>query len=716
MSDLFMGSTIAGCRLDAVAGRGGMGVVYRATQLALDRLVALKAMAPQLAEDADYRERFQRESHIAASIDHPNVIPVYEAGELDGTLYLIMRWVDGTDLRALLTSSGALPPQRAVRLLRPVASALAAAHRRGLVHRDIKPANVLIARGDGEEDEHVYLTDFGIARRTDGESAMTRTGVLVGTLDYTAPERIEGGKGNAASDIYAFGCMLFEALTGHVPFDRQTELTKMYAHLNDPVPQARREVPGVPERLDAIIAKAMAKRPEDRFASASELVSALGRALEVETAEAGLRGRRDRSELPTDETVPAVDSTEPVTAGIAAPETEIAAPETEIAAPETEIAAPETPPTVADPSAGTTLGAPLRASTEVDWPEPGRRSTPRPRALLLALALLVVVVAGIVALVAGSGGGAKRDHPTLTGAAGVSGTSTGTAPTGPEFQASGLKRGLAVDLGATPIGVSASPDGNVWASVPGSSAIVRINPVTGLRRTFSVGGRPGEIAAGPGGVWVSGSDGPLARYDLQSGQLLVSAKLTRAPDAIAVDPKDGSAWVTDSSGMVTHVGTDGLTITETRVTPAAADIGLGEPNWIWVVNGTQNLVRIGPGANGSQETFDTRPGGIAVTFDRGVWVAHANGHVTRFNPETKVLSVNTDRAVAPELDAIAAHEQDPFVWAISKQTRTLYQISVATGAPVAGKVLFPSPPVALTVDNGSVWVATEDGKVTQIRF
>ena len=260
------GSTFAGCRLEAVAGRGGMGVVFRATQLALQRSVALKAIAPELAADPDFRERFQRESLLVASIDHPNVIPIYEAGELDGTLYLIMRWVDGTDLRTLLTTSGRLSPDRAIKLVRPVASALAATHRRGLVHRDIKPANILIARSDEEDEDHVYLTDFGIARRTDGES-VTRAGVFVGTVDYTAPERFEGGKGDAAADIYSLGCVLFEALTGHVPYERPTSVSKIYAHVADPIPSARDEVHDVPEQLDAIIAKAMAKRPEDRSAS-----------------------------------------------------------------------------------------------------------------------------------------------------------------------------------------------------------------------------------------------------------------------------------------------------------------------------------------------------------------------------------------------------------------------------------------------------------------
>ena len=279
------GSTFAGCQIEAAAGRGGMGVVFRATQLALQRPVALKAIAPELAADEGFRERFQRESHLAASLDHPNVIPVYEAGELDGTLYLIMRWVQGTDLRSMVVTSGRLSPGRAIKLLRPVASALAAAHRRGLIHRDIKPANVLIAQGDEGEDDHVYLTDFGIARRTDAES-VTRTGVFVGTVDYTAPERFQGGRGDAASDIYSFGCMLFEALTGHIPYERPTSVSKIYAHVADPIPSVRDEVPGVPEQLDSIVATAMAKEPGDRFATAADLTAALGEALQsLDTAE-----------------------------------------------------------------------------------------------------------------------------------------------------------------------------------------------------------------------------------------------------------------------------------------------------------------------------------------------------------------------------------------------------------------------------------------------
>jgi tRNA A-37 threonylcarbamoyl transferase component Bud32 len=251
-----------------------MGVVYRATQIALNRRVALKAIAPKLAGDLSYRERFQRESELTASIDHPNVIPIYGAGESHGTLYLIMRWVEGTDLRRLLDDEKRLDPARAIRLLRPVVSALAAAHRRGLVHRDIKPGNVLIAQGEGDDD-HVYLTDFGIAQRAGVPSGLTATGVLVGTLDYAAPERLTGGQATPASDIYAFGCMLFETLTGEVPFVRPAEFERVEAHLNDPAPSARAVVPEVPAELDRVIARALAKDPAARFADAGELASAL---------------------------------------------------------------------------------------------------------------------------------------------------------------------------------------------------------------------------------------------------------------------------------------------------------------------------------------------------------------------------------------------------------------------------------------------------------
>jgi non-specific serine/threonine protein kinase len=257
-----------------------MGVVYRAVQVRLDRTVAVKVISPELAADPVYRERFQREARLAASIEHPNVLPVYEAGRLDGDeLYLVSRWVDGTDLRRLLVREDHLSPSRAIELLAPVALALDAAHARGLVHRDVKPANVLVAACERPLGDHVYLTDFGLARRVAEDRGLTRTGAFAGTVVYAAPERISGDPGGPAADIYALGCLLFEVLTGWQPFTRESEFATMQAHLNDPIPSMRDEGLELPAELDEVVRFAVAKDPADRFRSAGEMAIALDHAL-----------------------------------------------------------------------------------------------------------------------------------------------------------------------------------------------------------------------------------------------------------------------------------------------------------------------------------------------------------------------------------------------------------------------------------------------------
>jgi len=272
MTEAAIGSQIAGHRLDGVAGRGGMGVVYKATQLRLNRLVALKLIAADLAADPSFRERFEHESEIAAQIEHPHVIPLYEAGEEDGQLYITMRYVEGTDLRAMIERQGALRPEIAANILAQVCGALDAAHARGLVHRDIKPANVLIA---GTQDEpYAYLTDFGLTKQAASTGGMTKTGMFVGTLDYIAPEQLTGGPVDARADVYALGCMLYQMLTGRVPYVRDTEPAKMYAHMSEPPPSLREGAPHVPVAFDEVIARAMAKDPEERYPSAGDLARA----------------------------------------------------------------------------------------------------------------------------------------------------------------------------------------------------------------------------------------------------------------------------------------------------------------------------------------------------------------------------------------------------------------------------------------------------------
>jgi hypothetical protein len=253
-----IGSVVAGHRIVRLVGRGGMGVVYEAVEEALGRTVALKLVAPERADEPGFRERFIAESRLAASIDHPNVLPVFKAGEEDGLLYLAMRFVDGADLRALAP----LEPARAARVVAQIGAALDAAHARRLVHRDVKPANVLVAR-----DDHAYLTDFGLVKALDETAVQTRTGNLVGTLDYVAPERIRGEGDGPAADLYSLGCVLFYTLTGEVPFGLQGTERKLWAHLSEPPPK-------VHSAFDAVIARAMAKDPGERYESGAALGAA----------------------------------------------------------------------------------------------------------------------------------------------------------------------------------------------------------------------------------------------------------------------------------------------------------------------------------------------------------------------------------------------------------------------------------------------------------
>jgi Protein kinase domain len=270
---LGVGDTLGDYTINALLGRGGMGTVYLATQGRLGRKVALKLLAPQVADDQTFRERFLRESRLAASLDHPNVIPIYDANEIEGVLYLAMRYVNGPSLRSAVQQRGPLPVRETTRIADQVAGALDAAHRAGLVHRDVKPANVLIA----EPENHVYLCDFGLAKQT-ASIGTTQTGFFLGTLDYAAPEQIEGKAVDGRTDVYAFGAVLYYCLTGEPPYVRESDVALLHAHLNDPPPAPSHVRPDVPAAVDGVIAKAMAKDPDRRHATAGALAEDLRRA------------------------------------------------------------------------------------------------------------------------------------------------------------------------------------------------------------------------------------------------------------------------------------------------------------------------------------------------------------------------------------------------------------------------------------------------------
>jgi predicted Ser/Thr protein kinase len=285
VSLLSSGKSLAGYRLIELAGEGGMGRVYRAVQPGTERVVALKVIRPELAADPAFRRRFEVESRLAALIDHPHVIPVYEAGEADDVLYVAMRWVEGRDLRKLLADAGPLEPERAVELLAQLAEGLDAAHAGGLIHRDIKPANVLL------EGDQAFLSDFGLARTTAGGDE-TQVGGLVGTVDYLAPELVDGGTATPASDVYALGCVFFQMLTGSVPFPVDGLIAKLNAHTGAEPPAPSTLRPELPRGFDAVLARVLAKDPERRPGTAAELATAARRALR--SAPPGQRSRRKR--------------------------------------------------------------------------------------------------------------------------------------------------------------------------------------------------------------------------------------------------------------------------------------------------------------------------------------------------------------------------------------------------------------------------------------
>ena len=285
-----IGEELAGYRIAELAGRGGMGEVYRAYDLRLGRSVALKLLGPRLADDERFRRRFLRESRLAAGLDHPNVIPVFEAGDAEGRLYIAMRFVEGTDLRRVLQEERILKPARALELVAPVAGALDAAHRRGLVHRDVKPANVLVAREAGADPpEHVYLSDFGL---TTLSSEPGEAGPFTGTADYAAPELVTGGRVDGRSDLYALGCVLFECLTGQPPFNADSVMAVLWGHVNDPVPAASALNPALAGAIDAVLRRALAKEPAERYGACREFVEAARDALGVTGIEVPVVVRR----------------------------------------------------------------------------------------------------------------------------------------------------------------------------------------------------------------------------------------------------------------------------------------------------------------------------------------------------------------------------------------------------------------------------------------
>lgn len=370
-------AVIGGCRVERLIGRGGMGLVYLAEQIGLGRRVALKVIAPELSQDIGFRQRFEREARMAASLEHPHTVTVYGAGEDDDRLYLVMRYIGGRDLRQVLIADGALAPEQAVEVMTQVAGALDDAHHHGLVHRDVKPANILIA--DSEEIV-AFLSDFGLTKHASSLSGLTQTGNWVGTADYVAPEQIQGEPVDARTDVYALGCVMHEALTGDVPYPRDTDMAKMWAHVNAPPPRPSEQRTGLPSEFDQVVQRALAKRPADRFPSAGDLARAARAALERRPATAPERS---------------------VATGPAAPIAENGPTDTRAIPPPPGTGRTQLEPVYGPPTQATAPGPPP--------PLPSKRPTPRWIPVAIGIAVVFVLGGAAAALVATggqSGGGA----------------------------------------------------------------------------------------------------------------------------------------------------------------------------------------------------------------------------------------------------------------------------------------------------------------------
>jgi Protein kinase domain len=368
--ELSDGDEFGGYRIERRLGRGGMGILYLAVEPGLDRRVALKLIAPEAAADPVFARRFTEESRIAASIEHPNVVPIYAAGEESGIPFIAMRYVAGSDLARRLAREGRLRPEVAVGLIAQIGNGLDAIHAAGLVHRDVKPANVLLSGGGAD---HAYITDFGVARNVSTQSGLTQTGRFVGTLDYVAPEQISGGAVDARVDVYALGCLLFKLLTGQVPYPREGDAARLYAHLNDLPPAPSLYAPEVSMALDDVVIRAMSKQPDDRHPSAGDL----GRA-----ATAALSGT-----------------------AVAVPEHTVATGAAATRTAETMQPQARTEPAAGRPAEPTADRGPATGATRRLGTEAGRRSGGGRRRLLLGGGLLgLLAIAAVVLAVSGSGG------------------------------------------------------------------------------------------------------------------------------------------------------------------------------------------------------------------------------------------------------------------------------------------------------------------------
>jgi serine/threonine-protein kinase len=609
------GTVVAGFRVGSPIGEGAMGTVYLADDRSGQR-VALKLLSPELARDKRFRQRFLRESSVAAGLDHPHIVPTLASGEEDGFLYLAMHYVEGSDLREVLRAKGRLEPARALHLVGQVADALDAAHSAGLVHRDVKPGNILVA--NEPEGEHAYVCDFGLARHVSSVSSLTGERGFVGTIDYVPPEQIEGGAIDARADVYSLGCVLFECLTGEKPFERDSELSVVFAHLNEPPPRLSQLRPELPQELDTVFEAALAKSPDDRYSSCGELAAASRAALQGKTF-TRRKLRRRRLLIAAAALVVAVGGT---VGGILATRggrtTATSPPPISLRPNALNLISADSGRLVGSVGLGSASSAfpayDVVAAGRSAWVLPG--STQQLLRVNLATHRLERKVklpwpaAGRIAL---GGGFVWVDQDGGPGVVGVDGR-TGR-----------IARRFQVD-GGNAIGIAYGA-GSLWLAQ--GNDVARIDPESGrvLRRIVVRPGQPGStdwLAFSDDFLWsAKQDDGIIRKVDPVSNRVVSHITLHGWVSDLAVAA--GDVWVSISQdGVLYRLNEDDLSVAGTR--PAGADperISTGADR-VWVANAGANTFSDVSQVAGARRQLRTSGRPQTATYSRGILLAVAS--------------------------------------------------------------------------------------------
>jgi YVTN family beta-propeller protein len=655
MRDLAPGMVVAGYRIDSLIGRGGMGVVYRAFQLDLERVVALKVIAPELLDDEDIRTRFLTEARAAASVDHPNVIPVHTAGEDAGVGYIAMRFVAGEDLRSLVRHGGALDAAEAARMVAQAGAALDAIHRAGFVHRDVKPANLLVDR-----DGHVYLTDFGLAKTVLTHSGGTRTGQWVGTLDYVSPEQIRGGRIDARADVYALGGVLHFALTGRVPFERQGDEAKLWAQLSAPPPVPSQKRRGLPAQFDVAVRRAMAKNPDDRYPSAGDL----GRA-----AQAAAVGR---------------SPTEPermVARGAAAPGA--------------------TPP---EP------GLAAEASTRTAVRSPERRRRRAPLVAAGALLMAVAAAAAVASMRDGSDQASRGSAPTPTATPSPTPSATPTREPLPR-----VARTIR-NVGERPAAI-AHAGGDLWIISSRGERLTRVDAARGRKRAgrVMVGPDAAVIVSYRGDPWVAmGHDQAVLHLDGRTGKVRLRIPVAIVPRRLAVTPH--GVWVANgSTGAILRYDRNSGALLQTIPVPERVSGLIAGGDAIWVVKRANNkLARLEPGADRVRDWLNLSGDVRSIRFGRNaLWIV-----IDGQNTLVRVDATNgRDRRGPAGQGPAQAIYAGGRVYVSSEEDNTVVVLDPKTLEPVVAPLPVGYNPGAMVADDRSVWVVgLSDDTLTEIRY